>query len=326
MEWLEDDLVLITQRNKDLLLLDISSKPYKKTTLKIPAKIHKYSQGGLLDIKKHPNFINNSWLYITFSQSHFDKALSSTSLARFKIKQNKIKDFEILFTAKPWLPTSHHYGSRIAFDKNNYIYFTTGDRGKRYLAQKLNNHLGKVIRLKDDGSLINKSPFKKNLAIFSYGHRNPQGLVFHKEKLYLHEHGPRGGDELNLIEIGKNYGWPIVSYGREYNRNAMVGEARTKKGIEKPLHYWVPSIAPSGLDIYRGKEFPKWSENILLGSLKFGLLVILKFGKNQKVIKSKQLFNGKLGRIRDINVKNGFIYILTDSNNGMLIKLSNGNL
>jgi len=319
VEWLTENQILISERNGDLVLFNPDDN--SRTKLEIPALVYRRGQGGVLDLKKHPNYHQNSNIYITFSikKSKYQN-LATTALARFNINKNKIENYEILYTAKPWQNSNRHFGSRIVFDQNNLIYFSVGDRGNRKLAQDLTSDLGKIIYLQDDGNFVKNPPFKQNPAVFSYGHRNPQGLLFHNGILYEHEHGPRGGDEVNIIEKGSNYGWAVISYGKEYLSNRQVGEGVAKEGMEQPLHYWTPSIAPSGFDILIKKDHP-WHNDFFVGSLKFGYLERLEL-KNNKVVKSEKLYGDSWGRVREVNIRNGDIYILTDSKKGKLIKLN----
>ena len=259
-----------------------------------------------MDLKKHPHYHSNGWIYLTYSAQSEDGA--TTVLARFKLIKQEITDWQVLFTAKPWGDNSRHFGSRIAFDNENYVYITIGDRGERDLAQSLQHHHGSIIRLHSDGKVPKDNPFSEIPAVYSYGHRNPQGLWFDKQKnrLWSHEHGPRGGDELNVISKGKNYGWPIISYGNEYWSNLPVSDKTHQAGMQQPAHYWTPSIAPSGLIRYAGDEFAKWNGSFLLGSLKFGQLVRIEVALRAghtfafKVTQEERLLDGKLGRIRAV--------------------------
>ncbi len=313
--WLDDKRLLISERNGDLLLINNG----KKTILKLPIfDIFVYNQGGLLDLAKHPDYANNSWIYLSYSGYNDDKNGVSTKLARFKINNNIISDWQNLYQAKPYIGSSHHFGGRIAFDDDNYLYLSVGDRGRRHLAQNTSTDIGKILRLKDNGAIPKNNPF--NNAVFSYGHRNIQGLIWFDNNLIANEHGPQGGDELNYIKRAQNYGWPIITYGKEYVTGIKIGQGTHKKGITQPAHYWIPSIAPSGLAIYQGDKFKKWHNNILIGSLKFKQLVRLKI-KNKKVIDEERLFDDIFGRIRDVKVRNGEVYLLIDSANGSLIKL-----
>ncbi len=313
--WLDDENLLISERNGDLLLISSG----KKIILEIPVfDVYAYGQGGLLDLAKHPDYYSNSWIYLSYSAYDDNKGGASVKLARFKIQNNAISNWQDLYQAKPYINSSHHFSGRIAFDNNNYIYLSVGDRGKRYLAQNTTIDIGKILRLKDDGTIPKDNPF--NNAVFSYGHRNIQGLIWYDNGLIANEHGPQGGDELNYIARAKNYGWPIITYGKEYVSGIKIGIGTHKEGMAQPAHYWVPSIAPSGLAVYRGDKFNKWRNNLLIGSLKFKQLVKLEI-KDKKIIDEKRLFSGIFGRIRDVKVHNGDVYLLIDSANGSLIKL-----
>lgn len=310
--FLTDDRLLITERNGDLLLFDKG----KKITLNLPdIEVVAQGQGGLLDLELHPDYRENGWIYLAYS--HDSEKGFSVAIGRFRLKNNQAQNWQLLYIANAFQWTNHHFGGRITFDEQNYLYLSIGDRGKRYLAQKTDNDIGKILRLTDTGKIPKDNPF--NNAIFSYGHRNPQGLIFHNGQLLSNEHGPRGGDELNIIKKGGNYGWPIVSFGREYVSRRQVGSRTAKKGISMPIHHWTPSIAPSGLAVYSNPAL-KWRDILLVGSLKFSRLHSLVRQKNE--IEEDILFAKQFGRIRDIAVRKGAFYLLTDEDNGKLIKIS----
>lgn len=322
--FLSDDKILISERNGDLVLF----KQGKKIVLDLPViDVFAQGQGGLLDLSLHPNYKNNGWIYLTYSR-YDDDLGASTALVRFKIKQNKLSNWQLLYVANAHQHTAHHFGSRIAFDDDGYVYVSVGDRGKRHQAQNNKNDIGSILRLHDDGRIPDDNPF--NNAVHSYGHRNPQGLIYHNGELISHEHGPRGGDELNIIKKGVNYGWPVISYGREYTSNATIGQTH-KDGMAQPNYYWVPSIAPSGMAVYQTPSKsstqttkvkpPNWQNNLLIGSLKFAQLVRLTRMRD-KIKNEQRLFTQKFGRIRDVVVRHSHIYLLTDANNGKLIRLS----
>ena len=314
--WLSDTRLIITERNGNLILLEND----KKIILDLPVTdIFAHGQGGLFDIVLHPNFSENGWIYLSYSayDEEEDKG-ATTALARFKIKNNTLKNWQILYHANAYKHTAHHFGGRIAFDDQGYLYLSVGDRGKRHLAQNTSVDVGKILRLKDDGLVPKDNPFDN--AVFSYGHRNPQGLIWINNMLIAHEHGPKGGDELNIIERGKNYGWPIITYGREYVTAFKIGEGTHKKGMIQPLHYWTPSIAPSGMAYYKGDIFKNWQGDLLIGSLKFRELVHLKIHDNALIFE-KRLLTDIVGRIRDVRIYKGFVYLLTDEADGRLIKL-----
>jgi aldose sugar dehydrogenase len=288
-------------------------------------KIKAKGQGGLLDVALHPQYASNGWIYLSYSAA--GKGGVGTEVIRAKLSKHHLTYLQKIFVLQPKSSSGHHFGSRLAFDSSNHLYITVGDRGERTRAQQRSDPAGSVIRLQDDGSILEKNPWagsrKDAGAIFSYGHRNPQGLFFDSQTqtLWEHEHGPQGGDELNIIQSGKNYGWPIITYGAEYGFGSSIGEGTHKQGMEQPIYYWVPSIAPSGMTLYRGKKFPNWDGDILIGSLKFKLLVRLQMDGN-KAVKEERFLKGKIGRIRDVRTgPKGYIYLLTDKKNGSLIRL-----
>ena len=285
-------------------------------------KVFDGGQGGLLDVALHPEFHNNKIIYWTFS--HGEKNKYTTSLAKAELQNDKLNHVQILFSAKPLSSAQIHFGSRIAFDKKGFLFFTVGDRGRKREAQNLNSHFGKLLRIKDDGTIPSDNPFvgnKKALPeIWSYGHRNPQGLFIHKNKgeIWLQEHGPKGGDEINLIKKGRNYGWPVITYGKSY-AGFKIGKGMAMEGMEQPIKYWTPSIAPCGLLIYSGTLFQKWKEDLFSGALKLTHLNRLKI-KNGKVLEEERLLSDLHLRIRNvIQGPEGFIYISADR--GWILKL-----
>lgn len=282
-------------------------------------------QGGLLDVAVHPDFVNNQLIYFTYSASNWSGA--STQLARARLVDHTLKDLEELFIAKPKSRGGRHFGSRIVFAPDGYLYLTLGDRGQRELAQELSSHTGSMIRLNHDGTVPADNPFVSQESampeIFSYGHRNIQGLAVQPGTglLWSHEHGPQGGDELNIVRAGVNYGWPTITYGRNYGSGTKIGEGTEKAGMQQPVYYWVPSIAPSGMAFYKGNAFPKWNGNIFIGSLKFRHLTRLEL-HNETVVHEEILLANELGRIRDVRTgPDGFLYLLTDDDNGKLVRL-----
>ena len=272
-------------------------------------------QGGLMDVKIHPDYPRNPWIYATHAQtSPDDDGKGNTRLVRFQLKSNTISNYELLYQAENYSDKGQHFGSRIEFDKENFIYFSVGDRGYRDdNPQDITRDNGKIYRLNDDGSVPNNNPFvnKTNAktAIYSYGHRNPQGMEIHPEtgEIWTHEHGPRGGDEINIIQKAKNYGWPVISYGINYSGTKFTNITK-KEGMEQPLHYWVPSIAPSGMAFVRSQKYPRLNGHLLVGSLKFQYVEFLKI-KDQKVIAREKILEG-IGRVRSIEQgPDGYIYI-----------------
>ena len=302
--FLPDDSILILERKGEL----IHFKNGKKLKIKNLPKIISKNQGGLLDIELHPDFHENKWIYISYSSSNDQNPGTNTTILRFKIKNFTAVNQEVMYKATPNSKRTLHYGSRMVFDKENYLFFSIGDRGNRDLnPQDIKRDGGKIYRLHDDGRIPIDNPFinerNSKKAIFSYGHRNPQGMIYDEDKdeIWIHEHGPRGGDEINIIEAGKNYGWPLASYGVNY-----IGTKFTNKtsidGMVNPLHYWVPSIAPSGMLFVKNPKYPTLDGSILIGSLKFQYLhqCII---ENGKIVKENKLFE-EIGRVRSIELDN----------------------
>jgi len=282
-------------------------------------------QGGLLDVVLHPDYQTNGWIYLSYAAA--GPGGFGTELARGRLKERVLVDFELLFRLQPKSGTRQHFGSRILFDRAGFLYLTVGDRGEKMRAQNRADHAGSVIRLHDDGRVPKDNPFyghqKVKAGIYSYGHRNPQGLALHPDTgdVWLHEHGPQGGDELNRVQPGFNYGWPVITYGVNYGSGTAIGEGVRKAGMQQPEYYWVPSIAPSGMTFYTGDVFPRWRGDIFIGSLKFQLLTRLHM-KGGSVEKETRYLQGELGRIRDVRTgPDGYLYLLTDATNGALLRL-----
>jgi glucose/arabinose dehydrogenase len=276
-------------------------------------------QGGLLDITLHPDFANNNVLYISYSKGKTDnnRVLATTAITRAVLKGNALTEQKVIFEAQPYSRTRHHYGSRFEWGKDGYLYFSVGERGnENENPQDLKRDLGKVHRIKDDGSIPADNPFVKTPgampSIYSYGHRNPQGMAIHPKTgdFWTNEHGPRGGDEINIVTKAKNYGWPITSYGINYNGTVLTDKA-TMAGIETPLHYWTPSIGPSGLAFIKGNRYKEWKDGLLSGSLSFKYLN-LSYLQGNKVVKEEKLLNN-IGRVRDVRMApDGFIYVAVE--------------
>jgi len=272
-------------------------------------------QGGLLDVALSPDFITSSLVYFTYVKSVNNEGV--LTLTRGKLLKNKLINLKDIFVSKSGSNTSRHFGSRITFDDDNHVYFSIGDRGVRK-----NAHAGSIIRLNLDGSIPLNNPFvsvpNALPEIYSYGHRNPQGLFWDKttKRLWSIEHGPRGGDEINLIQKGKNYGWPIVSYGKEYWSTASVGEGTHKKGMEHPIKVYIPSIAPSSLMVYTGDTFPQYKGHLFSGALKLTHLNRIQLDSNLFVLEEERFFESLNERVRDvIQSKDGLIYFSTDDGN-----------
>jgi glucose/arabinose dehydrogenase len=284
-----------------------------------------HGQGGLFDIVLHPQFEKNQLVYLSYAARGDDGV--GTELARARFVQDRLEGVQVLFRQGPKGRSGNHFGGRIAFDRAGYLYLTLGDRGEMPRAQKPDDHAGSVIRLHDDGRVPADNPFAGKAGWkpekFDLGHRNMQGAALHPQTgaLWTHEHGPQGGDEVNVIRAGVNYGWPVITYGVNYGIGTKIGEGTHKEGMAQPLYYWVPSIAPSGMAFYTGDRFPKWKGDLFVGSLKFQLLARLRLD-GEKVVKEERLMQGALGRIRDVRMgPDGFIYVVTDENPGVVARL-----
>ncbi|MCV6628788.1 MAG: PQQ-dependent sugar dehydrogenase [Flavobacteriaceae bacterium] len=310
MAFLPDGAMLVTEKKGKLLHI----KNGKKTEIKGLPKIENIGQGGLLDIVLHPHYKSNRWIYFTYvSKGSIQKGVNTT-LMRAKFRDMKLSHQEVLYKAMPNSPKAYHFGSRILFDKKGYLYFSIGDRGDRDKnPQDLSKDGGKIYRLHADGRIPEDNPFRHDSdtkdAIYSYGHRNPQGLCLHPQtgKIWSHEHGPRGGDEINIIKKGKNYGWPRITYGINYS-GTIITEHVSMPGMEQPLFYWTPSIAPSGMTFVSSSKYPDWKNDLLVGSLAFKYLERLIIKDNQ-VIARQKLFEHK-GRLRNVvQAPDGYVYV-----------------
>jgi glucose/arabinose dehydrogenase len=285
-------------------------------------------QGGLLEVALHPDFASNRLVYLAFSKPNADGGEGTTAVVRGRLENDRLSDVQEIFEARAWSSGGNHFGSRLAFDGRGYLFITVGDRGVRpdlatassHPAQDLTNHQGTVIRLHDDGRVPADNPFVGRSdalpEIWSYGHRNLQGLSFHPETgdLWETEHGPQGGDELNLIQPGRNYGWPVIGFGVNYGGD-VIHRSTSQQGLEQPVHHWVPSIATSGLLFYTGDQFPAWRGNLFVGGLGGQQLARLTLD-GQRVASEETLMEG-VGRIRDIRQgPDGFIYLALDDRRG----------
>lgn len=326
--YLGQDSLLITERNGNLRWFNQGklSKPIKG----LP-KVYNAGQGGMLDVKPHPDFASNSLVYFTYAKGDSDK--NATYLARAKFKDGEISEVEELFTASPEKENAYHFSGRIEFLPDGTLIFAVGD-GYFYKdqAQTLDNHFGKTIRLNDDGTVPANNPFVANKAVkpevYSYGHRNPQGMYYdtNRKLLFSNEHGPKGGDEINIIKPAVNYGWPAITYGVDYSGD-IISELTHKEGMEQPLLQWTPSIAPSSIMVYYGKEFPEFDGHILTTTLKYKELRLVKLSERKgevKVLGQETYLKDKHGRLRDIEIgKDGVLYLVTDG--GLLLQLTNEN-
>lgn len=320
MAWLPDGRLLVTEKSGEILVF----KDDKFTGEKLSGvpQVLNQGQGGLLDIKLHPDYKSNGWIYISYSKPV--EGGSTTAIARFKLEGNQIKEFKDLFLAKPFIDATFHYGSRIVFDKDNYMFFSSGERGTLPKVQELSNDHGKIHRLHDDGRVPEDNPFVNQAgakaSIWSYGHRNPQGMSYDAENniVWAMEHGPKGGDELNYVQKGKNYGWPKTSYGINYDGTILTPD-KELEGIENPVHYWDPSIAPCGMTMVTSDRYPDWKGNILAGALAHKHIVRVKLSGTKYMGEEKLLQD--TARFRSVaQSPDGYIYAITEGP-GLLLKL-----
>ncbi len=313
MTFLPDGGMLVTEKSGEL----IHFKDGKKTMISNVPDVYTRGQGGLLDVEAHPDYENNGWIYISYSSKKGKGKGGNTALTRAKIKDNTLKDIELLYKAEPNTTKGQHFGSRIVFDNDGYLFLSIGERGARdENPQDITRDGGKIYRFFDDGKIPEDNPFigkdGAKTAIYSYGHRNPQGLAKNPEtgEIWDNEHGPKGGDEINIVKAGANYGWPVITYGVNYSGTPITDKTEME-GMEQPIHYWLPSIAPSGMAFVTSENYGDWKGSVLVGSLKFQYLERLSMDGN-KVIK-REKFMGDLGRVRDVKEgPDGLIYVAVE--------------
>jgi glucose/arabinose dehydrogenase len=332
--FLDESTALITERAGRLRILK-NDELQVEPIADIP-KVLDEGQGGLLDVTAHPDYEENGWVYLAYSHeseeivSFEDNAPSMTRIVRGRIRDDTWVDQQVVFQAERdhYIDTQHHYGSRIVFDAAGYLYFSVGDRGEMEMAQDITRPNGKIHRIWPDGSIPQDNPFNHIPgavpSVFAYGNRNPQGLSVHpaSSQLWETEHGPMGGDELNVITPGRNYGWPAATYGINYDGEPISAFTR-KQGIEDPIKYWLPSTGVSGITFYEGDQFPGWNNALLVSSLKYQDLRLLKLSGN-RVMHEETIFMN-YGRVRDVGVSpNGAIYVLLSERDAMgkIVKLT----
>jgi len=290
-------------------------------------KVLEGGQGGLFDVVLHPKFAENGLVYLSYSAGGFQA--NGTRVARGQLVGNQLRDVKVIWSATPTKRGGVHFGGRMAFLPDGTLALTTGDGfDYREQAQKLDSPLGKIIRITDTGAIPADNPFAKQPgalgAIWSYGHRNPQGLAFDpvRQKLFQHEHGPRGGDEVNVIERGTNYGWPVATKGLDYS-GATISPFKSYKGMQDGLVVWVPSIAPSGLAVYRGTMFPEWDGDLLVGALVDQEVRRVDLDADGKVLGQESMFKQLNARIRDVRVApDGAVWLTTDSETGQVLRVT----
>jgi len=323
MAFISESQLLITEQQGRIKLFDTNTKTL--SLLQGVPEVLVDGQGGLLDVAVPPDFKPGGWIYFTFVRNK--KGEGITVLARAKLTNNKLVEWQDLLETQSATDTTFHFGSRIAFDEKDHVYFCVGDRGKRPNSQDTSNHAGSVMRLTRDGRISNDNPFIDRddalPEIWSYGHRNPQGMAYdplHK-RLWLIEHGPDGGDEINLVLPSRNYGWPVISYGKEYWGPIAVGEGTHREGMEQPIKQYTPSIAPGSLLLYSGKAFPAWQGNLFAGALSFRHINRVTLNKEGKAIGEEYLLSDLDERIRAL-VENhqGWLFFSTDSGSVYVIR------
>ena len=322
--FLPDGRALVTERPGRLRIVAKDGK-LGAPLAGVPA-VHVINQGGLLDVAIDPDFASNRLVYLSYTEPR--DGGNGTAVARGRLTEGGLADVQVIFRQDVTIDGRHHFGSRLVFGRDGRLFVTLGDRNsERARAQTLDSHIGKVVRIERDGKVPADNPFVGRAdakpEIWSYGHRNVQGAALHPAtgELWTHEHGPKGGDELNRDRAGLNYGWPKVTYGVEYS-GKTISESPTAPGIEPPVHYWVPSIATSGLLFYTGDRFPKWKGNAFVGGLASQQVSRLEMDGN-RVVREEVLLKGVLNqRVRDVEQgPDGFVYLLTDEDNGKLLRI-----
>ncbi|MCK5441568.1 MAG: PQQ-dependent sugar dehydrogenase [Maribacter sp.] len=310
MAFLPDGSMLVTEKSGEL----IHFKNGEKMMISNVPSIYARGQGGLLDVVLHPNYSDNGWIYFSYASEEGEEKGGHTAITRARLKDNSLQDIEVLYKGTPNTTKGQHFGSRIVFDNEGYLYFSIGERGARDInPQDLTRDGGKIYRLFDDGRIPEDNPFVSTegakTAIYSYGHRNPQGLTKHPEtgRIWNHEHGPKGGDEINIVEKGANYGWPLITYGINYSGTPITDKTEME-GMKQPIHYWVPSIAPSGMAFVTSDKYKGWKGNLLVGSLVFQYLERLTLEGSQ--VTNREKLMGDLGRVRNVRQgPDGLIYV-----------------
>jgi len=326
--FLPDARMLVTERPGRLRIVEPDG------TLSPPVagvpKVHAVAQGGLLDVATSPRFAQDRTIFLSFAQP--TEAGARTAVARAELHeeggQASLRELRVIFAQNQAPSGGHHWGSRLVVARDGTLFVTLGDRySYREQAQDLASHLGKIVRIGPDGSVPADNPFVDRAGalpeIWSFGHRNVQGATLDPRtgRLWTHEHGPQGGDEINVGKAGANYGWPVITYGREYVTGFRIGEGTSRPDVEPPLHQWTPSIAPSGMAFYTGERFPRWRGSVFVGSLRFRMLARLEFD-GQRFVREERLLQALDERIRDVRQgPDGLIYLATDSPQGRILRL-----
>ncbi|HSQ10478.1 MAG TPA: PQQ-dependent sugar dehydrogenase [Burkholderiaceae bacterium] len=332
LAFLPDGRMLVTERPGRMRVVSREGKLDPTPVAGLP-RVDAQSQGGLLDVTLHPQYSSNGWIYWSYAQR--DATGNWTEVARGKLAGGpgnwRMESVEVLFRMAPKSSGGHHFGSRIVFDRSGLMYVTLGERGEMQRAQRLDDHGGKILRLTDDGKPAPGNPFlndpKAQPEIYTFGHRNVQGAAIHPVSgaLWASEHGPQGGDELNLIRAGVNYGWPVITYGVNYGIGTKIGEGTAKAGMEQPVKYWTPSPAVAGITFYEGDRFPKWRGDLLVATMKADALIRVRLN-GERFVEDEFMLKGELPRVRDVRTgPDGFVYLLTDEKNGAILRLEPAN-
>jgi glucose/arabinose dehydrogenase len=324
LAFLPDGRMLVTERPGRLRIVDRSGR-LSEPVAGVP-KVAAVGQGGLLDVALDPRFADNRFVYLSYAEPGTGGS-AGTTVARGRLAATRLEDVQVIYRQAPKAASAAHFGSRLVFAGDGTLFVTQGDRlTERGRAQDLSDGIGKIVRINRDGSVPPDNPFVGRTGarpeIWSYGHRNVQGAALHPQtgQLWTAEHGARGGDELNRVEAGKNYGWPVITYGVDYS-GAKIGEGTAKPGMEQPVYYWDPVIAPSGMTFYTGDELRGWRGSLLIGSLRPGLLVRLTF-ENGRVVREERYLGERRERIRDVRQgPDGRVYLLTDSSDGRILRV-----
>jgi aldose sugar dehydrogenase len=314
--------MLVTERPGRLRLLGTDGR--LSEPLDGMPEVYARGQGGLLDVALDPRFAENRLVYFSFAEA--GDGAAGTAVARGRFGESGLEEVRVIYRQQPKAGGGAHFGSRLVFARDGTLFVTQGDRNAKQPAQDLQSHIGKVVRINTDGSVPRDNPFVGRAGvrpeIWSWGHRNAQGAALNPAtgKLWTIEHGARGGDEVNVVEAGKNYGWPVITYGVDYS-GAKIGEGTHRQGMEQPIFYWDPSIAPSGAVFYTGDKFPGWRGNLFTGALKDQLLSRLVLD-GEKVVREERMLQGMQQRIRDVRQgPDGFLYLLTDESDGRVLRV-----
>ena len=325
LAFLPDGRMLVTERRGRLYYVAADGTLDPTPIAGLPEQVAEAGQGGLHDVVPHPEFSRNRLVYFAYAGK--GAGGYGTELARGRLDGHRLDGVEVLFRALPKSRGGRHFGGRVVFDGAGHVFLTLGDRGDRPRAQDLGDHAGSIVRLTEDGGIPADNPYVATAGarpeIFSLGNRNVQGAVMNPwtGELWAHEHGPQGGDEVNVIRAGVNYGWPVATYGRNYGLGTKIGEGVHKEGMAPPLHQWTPSIAPSGMAFYDGDEFPGWRGSLLAGALKFRLLSRLEF-EGERFVREERMLEDVIGRIRDVRVgPDGYVWLLNDASDGVIARL-----